>query len=216
MKKSYYAIIPADVRYSPKLTANAKLLYGEITALCNEKGYCWATNAYFSDLYGKDKRTISSWVSQLSAEGFIKVNLIQGEDGKTDERQITLTGKISSTPHEENFHPPTKKSSTLILHKNNNNMGVIDFDGLSSEIPDGCRELAAKYWLKKGAALDVDEQWLLFTAHHQSKPNAKIKNYNAAWRTWYVNAVKFNKKQGDKKGDAFTRMADNSWADGLT
>lgn len=32
-KKSYYAVIPATVRYSPALKANEKLLYGEVTAL---------------------------------------------------------------------------------------------------------------------------------------------------------------------------------------
>ena len=48
MNKSYYAIIPANVRYDRRLTANAKLLYGEITALCNEKVYCWERNSYFS------------------------------------------------------------------------------------------------------------------------------------------------------------------------
>ena len=34
-KPSYYAIIPANVRYDKRLTDKAKLLYGEITCLTN-------------------------------------------------------------------------------------------------------------------------------------------------------------------------------------
>ncbi|HBI1964003.1 TPA: helix-turn-helix domain-containing protein, partial [Enterococcus faecalis] len=49
--RGYYAIIPAIVRYDNHLNGNAKLLYGELTALANEKGYCWATNQYFANLY---------------------------------------------------------------------------------------------------------------------------------------------------------------------
>ena len=69
-KKSYYAIIPADVRYSD-IPDGAKLLYGEITALSNQEGYCWATNSYFSELYGKTNKTISRWVKALQNAGFI-------------------------------------------------------------------------------------------------------------------------------------------------
>lgn len=70
--KLYFDIIPAEVRYDKDLSANAKLLYGEITALCNEKGCCWASNDYFSQLYGKSKHTVSRWVSELTQKGYIQ------------------------------------------------------------------------------------------------------------------------------------------------
>lgn len=70
-QKNYYAIIPAHVRYSKKLSANQKLLYGEITALTNERGYCFATNSYFARLYDVHKITISNWISVIEKEGFL-------------------------------------------------------------------------------------------------------------------------------------------------
>lgn len=82
MKKSYYAIIPANVRYDENITANAKLLYGEITALCNQEGYCWASNSYFADLYKVKKETVSRWIASLQESGYIKVNLIYKEGSK--------------------------------------------------------------------------------------------------------------------------------------
>ena len=100
MKKSYYAIIPANVRYDEDLTANAKLLYGEITALCNEKGYCWANNNYFAKLYGVSTRSITNWISQLSEKGYISTELIYKEKSKeVKERRIYIGRGI-----EENFY----------------------------------------------------------------------------------------------------------------
>ena len=58
-KKNYFAVIPAPVRYSEKLQPNAKLMFGEITALANDSGYCYASNEYFSKLYGVTKTSIS-------------------------------------------------------------------------------------------------------------------------------------------------------------
>ena len=81
-KKGYYAIIPAHVRYDKRITPNAKLLYGELTALSNEKGYCWAGNQYFSDLYEVSKQSISSWIGQLRDAGYIAVQLEYKEGTK--------------------------------------------------------------------------------------------------------------------------------------
>lgn len=68
----YYAVIPADVRYAKNLNANAKLLYGEITALCNKEGYCWASNTYFAELYGCTPQSISNWIQELASQDFIR------------------------------------------------------------------------------------------------------------------------------------------------
>jgi len=72
-KVSYYAIIPANVRYDPELTEKAKLLYGEITCLSNKEGYCFATNNYFANLYNCTTRAIQNAISKLQERGYIKV-----------------------------------------------------------------------------------------------------------------------------------------------
>ena len=61
---SFYAVIPANVRYA-KIKANAKLLYGEITALANKTGECYASNSYFAELYGVSEKQITVWVKEL-------------------------------------------------------------------------------------------------------------------------------------------------------
>lgn len=83
---NYYAVIPADVRYDQELNANAKLLYGELTSLCNQQGYCWAKNDYFAQLYGLSERTISRLISQLEGKGYIRSEIVPTKGGT--ERRI--------------------------------------------------------------------------------------------------------------------------------
>ena len=77
-KKAYYAVIPANVRYDDDIPANAKLLYGEITALCNDKGYCWASNDYFAKLYNVSSRSIIRWIKSLTDKGYIDCSVEEG------------------------------------------------------------------------------------------------------------------------------------------
>ena len=81
-KPSYFAILTADVRYDKTLKPLARLLYAEITALCNKEGYCWAGNQYFADLYEVDKNTVSGWIGQLKTRGYITVQLEYKEGTK--------------------------------------------------------------------------------------------------------------------------------------
>lgn len=126
MTKSYYAIIPASVRYDERIPPNAKLLYGEITALCNEKGYCWATNQYFADLYKVNKNTVSGWVSLLVKCGYLKLEMLDIQSGS--ERRIYLvTDSITPTGNELAptifLHtPPTEKDVPPLRENLNHNI----------------------------------------------------------------------------------------------
>ena len=72
---AYYGIIPAPVRYDKRVTPNAKILYSEITALCNEKGFCLASNNYFAELYEVTPQAISKWINILSSADTLDLNM---------------------------------------------------------------------------------------------------------------------------------------------
>ncbi len=112
-KKGYYAIIPANVRYDESLTPNAKLLYGEITALCNEKGFCWANNKYFAELYKVSKVSISKWISQLKSSGYVNIEIIYNEGSK---EILNRYIRILNDPIKEKL----KDNNTLINSTMNN------------------------------------------------------------------------------------------------
>lgn len=90
-KPNYYAIIPANVRYDNDLRANAKLLYGEITALTYKTGICYASNNYFARLYQVDASAISKWIKNLQDKNYIEVKYIK-ENNQIIKREIKIIG----------------------------------------------------------------------------------------------------------------------------
>ena len=118
-KPNYYAIIPANVRYDKRLTPNSKLLYAEITALCNMNGKCFATNNYFAKLFEVSKVSISKWINELVSFGYIQSKIIYKEGSKEIlNRYLT----ILNTPIKEKFNTPIKeklKDNNINLFNNN-------------------------------------------------------------------------------------------------
>lgn len=91
-KSTYYAIIPAKIRYAD-ISSSSKLLYGEITALCNQKGYCWASNKYFANLYKVSNWSISNWIRELRNADFIYYEILENYKRKiylTDKRKLSI------------------------------------------------------------------------------------------------------------------------------
>lgn len=110
---SYYAIIPANVRYDKSLKPNEKLLYGEITALANKDGYCWSTNGYFSKLYGVNKNTISMWINNLINRGYLRVEFVY-KDGT---KEIELRKLYINCPIHEKMDTPIHGKIDTPIHK---------------------------------------------------------------------------------------------------
>lgn len=123
IKANYYAIIPAYIRYNKELKFGERLMYGEITALSNKSGYCYASNKYFADLYGVSQSTISRWISHLAELNSIDVQIIRNEKKEIIERRLYIT----DTPYmqnctypytQNNQYPIRKKSKENIINNN--------------------------------------------------------------------------------------------------
>lgn len=78
-RPSYWAVVPSVVRYDEELAPNAKLLYAEISALTDERGYCYAQNSYFCRVYGWSQKTVSRLLIALKEKGFIRVDVIRNK-----------------------------------------------------------------------------------------------------------------------------------------
>lgn len=87
----YVAIIPAPVRYDSRLKDKAKLIYGEITALCDKYGKCWATNKYFAELYGISITAVSLLIKNLKDCGYINSQFVyKGNSKEVEYRYLTI------------------------------------------------------------------------------------------------------------------------------
>lgn len=120
---SYYAIIPANVRYCEDIPPNAKLLYGELTALAQKEGYAWPSNGHLAKLYSVNPTTVSEWLRKLQAMGFIRIEVLPE---KGNERRIWIAGGIPEIPKGSSGkaeHPSSGKAehnNTRLNNKSNN------------------------------------------------------------------------------------------------
>ena len=169
MNKNYYAIIPANVRYDKDLPPNAKLLYGEITALSNEQGYCWATNSYFANLYNVTNRAISRWIAQLMEKGYIS-SVVTYKNGtkEIDSRKLY----IGNTPIDKNVHTPMDKN----VQDNNTNINNTNINIYSSNDAQDIWEL---YPNKKGKAQAMKKIPKLLEALGKDVLAECVKKYSA-------------------------------------
>lgn len=167
-RPNYYAIIPANVRYS-NITPNAKLLYGEITCLCNKEGYCYATNDYFSKLYNVSKISISKWIKELKDNNFIETEIIYKEGSK---EILNRYIRILKDPIKEKFNTPIKEK-----FKDNNT----SINNTRYNIKENIKEKTNidLSFIENKEFLDLVNKWLLYRKNIKKpyKSNESIKQF---------------------------------------
>ena len=223
-KPSYFAILTADVRYDKTLKPLARLLYAEITALCNKEGYCWSSNQYFADLYEVDPKTVSGWIGQLKTKGYITVQLeykegtkqvlkryIRINEGGMDKIMDTLPIKKCIPSPQNDGYPPHKimEDNKTINNTFNNttNKGTRFTPPSVDEVSDYCNQ--------RNNLVDAETFIDFYQAKGWMVGKNKMKDWKACVRTWETNRKQRSKPK--QKGTIKDRsiedaLTDTSWA----
>ena len=177
-KPNYYAVIPADVRYSKKLTPNAKLLYAEITALCNLNGKCTASTEYFCKLYEVSRVSIQKWLKTLEDNNYIKrVNIYKQGSKEILTRVITLVNN------------PRKQKLTDNTNINITNTNLTD-SNKGKRFKKPSFDEVNNYCLERKNNIDAEA----FLDFYQSKGwmvgKHPMKDWKACVRTWEKRDIK--------------------------
>lgn len=115
---SYWAVLTAPLLESTEVTDGAKLFYAQISRRTKTEGYCWASNRTLSEELGVTERTITRYVAELEAAGFIKTEFSGVHDRKRHaERRIRLAVPVPFNM-EKNVYPSVDKNDGDNIDKN--------------------------------------------------------------------------------------------------
>ena len=193
---NYYAIIPANVRYSD-LKPNAKLMYGEITALSNKYGFCFASNKYFAELYNVNKNTVSSWLSDLKNYGFIVINIERDSNKQIIKRCIGITKNTDSPIHEK------MKGISTSINTTSNNISIKEKfinQVMFFDYPKEMKEDFISYWTEGVKKM-----------RYQKQGTFEIK---LRLERWSKNSAKWDKPKKNNNTTAHFHKAGGDYGDG--
>ena len=200
---NYYAIIPASVRYDEDLVPNAKLLYGEITALCTKEGYCWATNEHFAALYNTSPKTISRWVKNLEDKQYIttEVMTFRYNDGTVKKVRYIYIDKNGENHMDKNVpdhmdknvqnHPP--KNVPYNIKESNNKISN------NKRFAPPTLEEIQLYCRERKNYVNPIQFYNYYTANGWKVGKNPMKDWKAAVRTWEQRDAEQKKLKDDDR-----------------
>lgn len=190
---SYYVIIPASIRYDPRVPASAKLLYGEVTALSQEKGVCWASNRYFTKIYGVSARTLQTWIKSLVDNGYIQVAIT--EKG----RKMWITSAVAEVASGEDTAQNSAGGADNFAPQAQINAGSCEkncahnntrYNTRSNNIPKPTFEEVVEYCKQRNNMVDPQRFWDHYESIGWHIGKSPMKDWQAAVRVWERNTYR--------------------------
>ena len=200
-KPNYFAVIPASVRYDENLKMGEKLMYGEITALTNKTGECWASNNYFAELYKVTPQAISKWIKNLEKNNYIIIEY--DKQGKMIEKRIikmvsTDIDRVSTTVEGginhslEGYQPEIKENNTSINNTSINKKEIYKERFIKPTI-----EEIKTYCIERNNNIDAEMFYDFYESKNWYVGKNKMKDWKASVRTW-----ERSRKDKQKKGSS--------------
>ncbi len=204
-KPSYWAIIPANVRYDNELCCNEKIMYSEISALQNVNGYCHASNNYFAELYQVERKTVSRWINKLIKKRYLKSKLIYKPGTKqVDKRLLYISvdpihfkedtlSTLKETGYSSNSGDPIHK----IVEDNSTSINTITTTTPYREITrNEAKQIFLNYFKNDKEFLYEFDRFKIENALDPELPNSKGTRTIKNWKRWCLQLRKFNKQWG--------------------
>lgn len=152
----YYIVIPAQVWFDHRLRPNSTKLYGVISALCGQEGYCWASDAYLGEMLHQSERTVRELLKELTECGHLWLK----RDGTG--RQIWIQQPLAKIRQTSGENPPDNI-------KSNNNTPYSPPKGGG----DGDAEKEKKLTLAQRREQWFDCLWEIYPNHGARAPALK-------------------------------------------
>jgi hypothetical protein len=186
INKNFYAVITADVLYDKNLSIRQKLLIALINNLSNEKGYCWASNAFFAEILAVEERTIQRDISELEEKHILNRVINVKPNGDFDFRALVYIGggmTQQSPPPDSHVTTPPDTGVTIITKSinNNNNINTSSFlqfwEGYNKKVE---RKDCENIW-SKISQVNISKIFEVLPKYIESTPDVKYRKNPATW-----------------------------------
>lgn len=168
-----------------------------ISSLCAEKGYCYASNNYFAELFDIDESMVSKKIKKLESKGYIEIKY--SKVGNVVSSRIIRLSKMTTAVvknNKENIISSNKKES--------NNINIITKERNSNRFKKPTKSEIEDYCNENNLKMDVD----YFLDYYESKGwlvgKSPMKNWKSAARNWCRNNYGYrNQSEETPSGNRF-------------